>query len=98
MGEPLYQRQAPLDVTIRIAGRPATASPDSNGDVTFVRGQRVINPVAAAMPLELSSPRRLRAVMMAALGGASLGCSGVDPRPATWEYISPVIAQPTCAT
>jgi hypothetical protein len=31
--------------------------------------------------------------------GAGLGaCGGEDDRPATWEYISPVILQPTCAT
>jgi hypothetical protein len=34
-----------------------------------------------------------------ALAGALLAAAcGVDPRPAAWEYISPVILQPTCAT
>jgi hypothetical protein len=40
----------------------------------------------------------LTGALLAALGAAaSTGCSG-DPRPAEWNYISPVIMEPNCAT
>jgi hypothetical protein len=44
----------------------------------------------------LSVPR-IRAFLLAAGFAGLMGC-GTDSRPAAWEYISPVIFQPTCAT
>ena len=39
------------------------------------------------------------AVATAALvGGLAAGCGLTDPRPAAWEYISPAIFEPNCAT
>jgi hypothetical protein len=34
----------------------------------------------------------------ALLGGLAAGCGLTDPRPAAWEYISPAIFEPNCAT
>jgi hypothetical protein len=39
---------------------------------------------------------RMHAVALIAVAGL-LGC-GTDPRPAAWEYLSPVVFQPSCAT
>jgi hypothetical protein len=47
-------------------------------------------------------PRRVLAalaVATACAGASTLaGCNSVDDRPAQWDYISPVIFQPSCAT
>jgi hypothetical protein len=32
------------------------------------------------------------------IGGLAAGCGLTDPRPAAWEYISPAIFEPNCAT
>jgi hypothetical protein len=34
----------------------------------------------------------------ALVGGLAAGCGSTDPRPAAWEYISPAIFEPNCAT
>jgi hypothetical protein len=46
-----------------------------------------------------SCPRRVRSVQLAlGLGLFATACGSYDGRPAQWEYISPVILQPNCAT
>jgi hypothetical protein len=41
----------------------------------------------------------LFSLLLVASGGVGAGCGdGVDRRPATWSYLSPVVFQPSCAT
>lgn len=37
-------------------------------------------------------------ILLASSGAFSAGCNTMDERPAVWEYISPAIFQPNCAT
>ena len=50
------------------------------------------------MPLEKAAVSRVFPWGLFGLGGAILVGCGIDVRPAAWEYISPVILQPNCAT
>lgn len=43
-------------------------------------------------------PRLLRVCGIALAAAATIGCAVIDDRPAAWEYLSPAIFQPNCAT
>jgi hypothetical protein len=46
----------------------------------------------------MTTRRRLLRLAAAAVLGGTAGCGNVDTRPATWDYISSAIFQPSCAT
>ena len=46
----------------------------------------------------MSAMKLLLSALFLALALGSIGCSGVDTRPAVWDFISPEIFQPNCAT
>lgn len=49
--------------------------------------------------VELPKGERFALAWLVVLGAAaSSGCGNVDTRPATWDYLSPAIFQPNCAT